>query len=321
MTAATDKRDRGDKLAARRGTGPSGGGVSNRIRRNGVATPWLFLSVALVVTILFSIVPFLQTIMYSFTNARRLGSWKFVGLDNFIEMAHDERFWTALQNSALYVVVVMPAMVFLPLLLALLVQKQVPFIAVFRTGYYVPVIVSMVAAGIMWQWMLDSRGMVNSLLQALGWITSPVPFLTDRWLLLISSMIVTIWKGVGYYMVIYLAALTNIPTDLYEAASIDGAGAWHQFWSVTIPGVRNTMVLIAALSSVAAFRVFNEVYILTGGSGGIGGKDMTMTMLIMREGTGLTARTGYASALSIIMFFILGILTAVEFYFQNKGDD
>ncbi|MBS6946777.1 carbohydrate ABC transporter permease [Bifidobacterium scardovii] len=311
MTAATDKRDRGDKLAARRGTGPSGGGVSNRIRRNGVATPWLFLSVALVVTILFSIVPFLQTIMYSFTNARRLGSWKFVGLDNFIEMAHDELFWTALQNSALYVVVVMPAMVFLPLLLALLVQKQVPFIAVFRTGYYVPVIVSMVAAGIMWQWMLDSRGMVNSLLQALGWITSPVPFLTDRWLLLISSMIVTIWKGVGYYMVIYLAALTNIPTDLYEAASIDGAGAWHQFWSVTIPGVRNTMVLIAALSSVAAFRVFTEIYVLSNNTAGIGGKGMTMVMLIQREGTGLDAQVGYSSAISLVMFLItVGLMIA-----------
>ena len=273
MTAATDKRDRGDKLAARRGTGPSGGGVSNRIRRNGVATPWLFLSVALVVTILFSIVPFLQTIMYSFTNARRLGSWKFVGLDNFIEMAHDERFWTALQNSALYVVVVMPAMVFLPL--------------------------------------LDSRGMVNSLLQALGWITSPVPFLTDRWLLLISSMIVTIWKGVGYYMVIYLAALTNIPTDLYEAASIDGAGAWHQFWSVTIPGVRNTMVLIAALSSVAAFRVFTEIYVLSNNTAGIGGKGMTMVMLIQREGTGLDAQVGYSSAISLVMFLItVGLMIA-----------
>lgn len=311
MTAATDKRDRGDKIAARRGANQSGGGITSRIRRNGVATPWLFLSVALVVTILFSIVPFFQTVIYAFTNARRLGSWKFVGLGNFINMAQDERFWIALQNSALYVIVVMPMMVFLPLLLALLVQKQVPFIAVFRTGYYVPVIISMVAAGIMWQWMLDSRGMVNSLLQALGWITSPIPFLTDRWLLLISSMVVTIWKGVGYYMVIYLAALTNIPTDLYEAASIDGAGTWHQFWNVTIPGVRNTMVLIAALSSVAAFRVFTEIYVLSNNTAGIGGKSMTMVMLIQREGTGLDAQVGYSSAISLVMFLItVGLMVA-----------
>ena len=318
MTAATDKKERGDKLAVRRGTATSDGVVSSRIRRNGPATPWFFLSAALVVTILFSIVPFFQTVVYAFTNARRLGSWDFVALQNFVKMAQDERFWISLQNSTLYVVVVMPAMVFLPLLLALLVQKQVPFIAVFRTGYYVPVIISMVAGGIMWQWMLDSRGMVNSLLQALGWITSPIPFLTDRWLLLISSMIVTIWKGVGYYMVIYLAALTNIPTDLYEAASIDGAGTWHQFWNVTIPGVRNTMVLIAALSSVAAFRVFTEIYVLSNNTAGIGGKSMTMVMLIQREGTGLDAQVGYSSAISLVMFLITVGLMVVSLRMQME---
>lgn len=314
MSTATNNVERSGGGGTRRASnaqGASGATGTRRIRRNGAATPWLFLSVALVVIVLFSIVPFIQTMMYAFTDARRLGTYHFVGLENFITMVHDERFWTALQNSCLYVVVVMPVMVFLPLLLALLVQKQIPFIAVFRTGYYIPVIISMVAAGIMWSWMLETRGMVNSLLQGLHIITAPIPFLTDRWLLLISAMLVTIWKGLGYYMVIYLAALTNIPTELYEAASIDGAGSWHKFWSVTIPGVRNTMLLIAALSSVAAFRVFTEIYVLSDNTAGIGGSGMTMVMLIQREGTGIDGNVGYSSAISLVMFVItIGLMVA-----------
>ena len=114
-------------------------------------------------------------------------------------------------------------------------------------------------------------------------ISKPIPFLTDRWGVLLSSMFVTIWLGLGYYMVIYLTALANIDESLYEAASLDGAGPVRQFIYVTMPGVRSTMMLIMMLSTIAAFRVFNEIYVLTNGSAGPGGMDMTMSMLIKRE--------------------------------------
>ena len=148
-----------------------------------------------------------------------------------------------------------------------------------------------------------------------------IPFLTDRWGVLFSSMFVTIWLGLGYYMVIYLTALANIDESLYEAASLDGAGPVRQFIYVTMPGVRSTMMLIMMLSTIAAFRVFNEIYVLTNGSAGPGGMDMTMSMLIKREGTGIQARTGYASAISIVVLVIVGVMLIVQQIVQKRGED
>ncbi|MEV0007092.1 sugar ABC transporter permease [Streptomyces sp. NPDC051840] len=287
-------------------------GPARRPPRQGKLTPWIFMAVALLSEGIFTVFPFLNTIVLAFTDATRLRGGQFTGFDNFTRMVHDDRFWTALENSALYMVVVVPCMVFLPLLLAMLVNTKLPGAGFFRTTYYVPVVSSTVAVGIMWSWLLDSQGLVNQTLEALGFISRPIPFLTDHWLLMGSAMFVTVWTGLGWYMVIYLAALTNVSKDLYEAAALDGAGWWRRFVSVTIPGVRNTMVLVAALSSVAAFRVFTEIYVLSGNSAGPGGSAMTIIMLIQRVGTGLDADVGYASALSIVVFVItIGLMIAV----------
>jgi len=269
----------------------------------------------------FTVFPFFNTVVLGFTDATRLGGGQFIGLENFSRMLQDDRFWTALFNSMLYMVVVVPCMVVLPLFLAMLVNTKLPGAGFFRTSYYVPVVSSTVAVGIMWSWMLDSQGLVNQTLEALGVITAPVPFLTDRWLLLASAMLVTVWTGLGWYMVVYLAALANVGKDLYDAAAMDGAGWWRRFASVTVPGVRNTMVLVAALSSVAAFRVFTEIYVLSGNSAGPGGADMTMVMLIQRVGTGLDADVGYASALSIVVFLITIGLMIATLKMQTKGDE
>lgn len=288
--------------------------------RHGRITPWLFLALGLTIVGLFTAFPFLNTLVLAFTDATRLGGGSFNGIDNFVRMAEDPRFWTALVNSTVYVVVVVPLLVVLPLFMALLVRTSLPGVSFFRTSYYVPVVASMVAVGVMWSWMLDSRGLVNQTLQAMGWITAPIPFLADRWLLLFSAMIVTVWKGLGYYMVIYLASLTNISSELYDAAATDGAGWWRRLWSVTIPGVRNTMVLIGVLSAVAAFRVFTEIYVLSDNTAGPGGSAMTMIMLIQREGTGLDAQVGYASAISLVLFVItIGLMIAV-LKLQSKED-
>ena len=245
----------------------------------------------------------------------------FVGLENFIKLFHDEYFLTALLNSTLYVICVVPFMVILPLILAYLVKGNSRIMGFFRTAFYMPVVMSAVVVGMIWTNLLDSAGLVNSVLKALKIISKPVPFLTDRWGVLFSSMFVTIWLGLGYYMVIYLTALANIDESLYEAASLDGAGPVRQFIYVTMPGVRSTMMLIMMLSTIAAFRVFNEIYVLTNGSAGPGGMDMTMSMLIKREGTGIQARTGYASAISIVVLVIVGVMLIVQQIVQKRGED
>lgn len=319
MSTTTQRTARPGSAPGRAVPAAPSSGKRRGIRYNWWGTPWLFLAFGLTIVGVFTVYPFLNTLILSFTDATRLRAGEFVGFDNFVRMAGDDRFWTALLNSTLYTVVVVPLMMLLPLLLALLVNSSVPGISAFRTAYYLPVVASVVAVGVIWTWMLDSRGLVNQTLIALQFIAQPIPFLSDRWLLLFSAMAVTVWKGLGYYMVIYLAALSNVNRELYDAASVDGATAWRTFWSVTVPGVRNTIVLVGVLSAVAAFRVFTEVFVLSGNTGGPGGKAMTMVMLIQREGTGLDAQLGYSSAISLVMFLItIGLMLAM-LRLQTKG--
>lgn len=193
------------------------GGGARRVRRQLPASPWLFAAPGLLITGAFILYPFVSTLVNSFTDRRTLVPGEFVGLANFRELLHDDMFWIGLRNSSLYVLGVVPALVLLPLLLALLVQKNIPGITFFRSAFYTPVVASIVVVGLIWVWLLDERGLVNSLLETLG--GSPVGFLSDQWLILLSAMGVTVWKGLGYYMIIYLAALANVPRELHEAAA------------------------------------------------------------------------------------------------------
>ncbi|MDJ0342883.1 sugar ABC transporter permease [Streptomyces sp. H10-C2] len=288
-------------------------------RTHRAASPWLFLLPGLVIIAAFSLYPFISTVGTAFTDARTLTPGHWVGLRNFQDMLDDEQFWTGLRNSGLYVLLVVPCTVLLPLLLALLVQKQVPGIAFFRSSFYTPVVASVVVVALIWVWMLDDRGLVNGILGYFG--TGPVEFLSNQWLLLFSAMALTVWKGLGYYMIIYLAALTNVPKELHEAAAVDGAGAVRRFLSITVPAVRSTMVLVGALSSVAAFKVFTEVYLMAGPTGGPAGEDTTIVMLVQRVGTGLSGRTGYASALSVVIFAVTLVLMLLVLRADRKDGE
>lgn len=267
-------------------------------------TPYVLLAPAVIWVLVFSIWPFLNTIYLSFTNARPLRTPEFTGLTNYVQLFADERFRYAVVTSLLYVVICVPLLTFLPLFLALLVQRNVPGISLFRTTYYFPVIASVVVVGIIWSWLFDSRGLVNETFQFLGLTQTPVNFLINRWLIIVSAALLTVWKGLGYYMVIYLAALGNVSRELHEAAAIDGAGWWRRFWNVTVPGVRGAMMLISALITVAAIRVFTEIYVLTNGSGGPGGQAQSLVMLIQQTGKGLNGNLGFASAVSVILFLL-----------------
>jgi multiple sugar transport system permease protein len=214
----------------------------------------------------------------------------------------------------------LPLLTALPLLIAVLVEKPIKGIAFFRTAFYTPVIASAVVVGLIWSWLLDDRGFINNLAGKLHVIQGPLPFLTDRWLVIISAVSLTVWKGLGYYMIVYLAALGNVRQDLHEAAAMDGAGPVRRFWSVTVPAVRGTMFLVAILVSVAALRVFSELFILTGGKGGPGGQDSSLVMLIQQYARGFYGDLGYASALSVLLFVITLIPMIVLARLNNRAE-
>lgn len=282
------------------------------VRTHAPLTPWLLMAPALLAAIVFVLFPFLNTIVLSFTDARPLLGGSFNGLQNYRDLVADPMFWIALRNCLIYVVGAVPPLVILPLLLAMLVRKAVPGIGAIRTAIYTPVIASVVVTGLIWTWLLDSRGLVNSMAGWLGIISSPIPFLTDEYLLLISSMIVTVWQGIAYYMVVYLAVLANVPQSLHEAAMMDGAGPVRRFLTVTLPAMRSTMLLIGIIASLAAFRIFSEIFVLSGGTGGPGGRSSSLVMLIRESGTGLSGRLGYSSAVSIVLFLLTLVLMIVN---------
>ncbi|NBE93477.1 sugar ABC transporter permease [Nonomuraea sp. KC401] len=267
-------------------------------------TPWLLVAPAAVWLFAFSVWPSINTLVLAFTNAKPLGGGHFTGLANFGRALNDDQLADALVNSIVYMLVCLPLLTLLPLLIAILVEKKLPGIMFFRTAFYTPVVASAVVVALIWGWLLDDRGLVNGFAQWLGVIAAPVPFLTDRWLLLFSAISLTVWKGLGYYMIIYLSALGNVRRELHEAAAVDGAGPVRRFWSVTVPGVRNTMLLISVLVSVSALRVFSELYVLSNGTGGPGGRDMSLVMLIQLYSRGFTGHLGYASALSLVLLAV-----------------
>lgn len=277
--------------------------------------PWLFLLPSLVLLGAFYWWPVVNTGILALTDSHTLRGGEFTGLDNFRRMIGDSFFWNALENSLTFAVGVVPALIVLPLLLAVLVNTKLPGIAFFRTVFFSPVIASMVVVALIWSWMLRTDGLVNYVLQQLQIINEPAGWLSDPSLALISVIIVTVWKGLGYYMVIYLAGLQNIPDDLYEAASVDGAGAIRRFWSITVPMMRPSMVLVGTLSAINAIKVFTEVFVLTGG--GPFRSSETLVLYIYERGfEGL--EMGYASAMSLSLFVLVLVLSLVSQWITRR---
>lgn len=273
-------------------------------------TPYLFLLPALTVLGIAVFYPAFQAFSLSFTqydlDLTQAPQW--VGLKNFQKLFNDKVFWQTLRNTFLYLIGVVPILVIVPLGLAILVNQKLRGIRWFRIAYYTPVIISMVVAGIAWKALYASDGILNQLLKLVGF-TDGIPWLTSPDLALWSVMLVTIWKGLGYYMVIYLAGLQGIPVDLYEAAAIDGSDGWQKHWDITIPLMRPYLSLVAVISSISAMKVFEEVYIMT--QGGPLNHSKTVVYYVYEKAF-RDLEINYASAIGLVLFLFILILSIIN---------
>ena len=237
---------------------------ASRARSRQARLPWLFLGPALLLLGLFTFWPVLWGGYLAFTEYNFLTPPKWVGFENFEDLLDDPVFFISLKNSLLYLLIV-PAIQLGAIVLAVLVNNALPGIKLFRAAFYVPVVTSVSVVGIMWGWMYNEQGLINAVLQWLHVINDPIGWLSDDRLALFSLMLVTLWRGLGWYMVLYLAALQAIPNDLEEAAVLDGASRWQRFWQITIPMIMPTILLCTVLSTLAAMKVLEEVLIMTKG--------------------------------------------------------
>ena len=268
-------------------------------------TPYLFLLPALLILGLTVFWPALQAFYLSFTRYSYdlTQSPQWVGFANFRRLWSDPIFWQTLRNTILYLIGVVPLLVVAPLGLAILVNQKLRGIQWFRAAYYTPVVISMVVAGIAWKWIYAENGLLNQSLKQLGVLSSSgIPWLTSPKWAIFSVMAVTVWKGVGYYMVIYLAGLQSIPGDLYEAAAIDGSDGIRKHWDVTLPLMKPYLVLVAVISAISATKIFEEVYIMTQG----GPRNSSKTIVYyLYEQAFQNLEISYACTIGLVLFLAI----------------
>ncbi|MDY2657082.1 MAG: sugar ABC transporter permease [Candidatus Limiplasma sp.] len=235
----------------------------------------------------------------------------FIGLANYREVLGDSTFWTVFVNSVVYTLVTVPGQMALGLFTAVLINGIKRFGVTFRVINYLPVITSWVIASLVFRYVFNTEGLLNYFLTNVIHVTSAnVRWLDTRWSGLAVAMILGIWKGVGWNMVVFLAALQQVPAELYEAAEIDGCGAWKKFVSVTLPSIRGTVLFALIMLTIGGFNVFTSIKMITGGKPAHQ-TDTLLTWMYYKAFS--TGKFGYAAALSFIMALSLGLLAILQF--------
>jgi multiple sugar transport system permease protein/alpha-1,4-digalacturonate transport system permease protein len=242
---------------------------------------------------------------------------EFVGLDNFQKMFGSDTFWIALRNTLYYGIGHVPLTLLCSLGLALVLNRKLRGVRFFRTAAFFPYVTSLVAVAVVWNMLFNpTMGPVNQLLTTLG-VAHPPGWTSSTDWSMPAVIITSVWRDMGYYMILFLAGLQTIPVEYYEAARVDGANAWQRFWHITLPTLRPTTFLVLVLLTVGSFKVFDLIVVMT--DGGPGRATLVLSQLIYREGIA-QGEFGYASAISLVLFVIVLLVTVLQFRLGERKD-
>jgi multiple sugar transport system permease protein len=236
----------------------------------------------------------------------------YIGLDNYRHLADDKVFWKSLRNTWLYVIVGMPVSLALSLVIALGLQRLTRYVGFYRVLYFAPYVTSLVAVGWVWRWMYMPNGMFNKVLHWFG--LGPIGFLTDPQYALYSILATTIWQGLGFQVVIFLAGLESIPAVYHEAAAVDGATGWQSFRSITIPMLNSTLVFLTVTGVISYLQVFTQIRAMSSaGTGGPLNSTISLVLYVYQAAfTALPSKMGYASAMTVVLFLMILAVTIVQ---------
>lgn len=294
----------------------------SRMMQSEVAWGFIFITPICIGLLVFSIVPIIASLALSFTDWDGSGSIKIIGIDNFVELFKDRMYMKSLVTTSLYCAVTVPTSIIISIVVAVLLNRKMRGSNIYRLIFFLPSVTMPVAIAVVWKWMYNSsNGLINYLLSVVG-IDGP-NWLTNEQVILWSVMIIAIWGGIGYNMIILLSGLQSIPETFHEAASIDGATSWNRFLHITVPLLTPAIFFVLVTSLIGAFQVFDLVFILTpsatGGGGGGVLQDATRTAVFSIYQNGFVwFKIGYASAQAWILFIIIFIVTIVQMYLQKK---
>jgi len=274
----------------------------------------LFVGPSLLGLVLFTLGPLLASLGISLTSWDLLTPPQYVGLANYTELIGSTETRDALLHTLLFIVIYLPTVLVLGLLLAVLLNRPLRGLQFYRTAFFMPVVSSWVAVSLMWKWLLNPAfGLVNYIL-SLAHLPQPGWWADPHWALP-AVIIASIWKDIGFVMVLLLAGLQGIGRQYYEAARIDGAGAWRCFLHITIPLLSPTIFFVVIISLINSFQVFDQVWVMTGGGPG-GASSVLVEQIVQNAFT--FSRMGYASALSWLLFAIIFVITAIQFAIQKR---
>ena len=281
---------------------------------------WLFLSPSLAAIAIFFVVPVLSALVMSFTDfdIYALGDWRvvrFVGFENYRRIFELPLFWSALKNTFYFVLVGGPLSVAASLGTALMVNSKLArFKPLFRTVYFMPVVTSLVAVAVVWRYLYHpAHGILNYLLSFVG--IAPIDWLGNPAIAMPAIILLAVWKGFGYNMLIFIAGLQNIPEELYEASHMDGAGPWRQFVDITLPMLAPTSVFVVMITIIGYFQLFAEPYVMTQG----GPLNSTMSIVLMMYEQGFRWwNMGFAAAIAFVLFAIILIFTLLQMAIQRR---
>ncbi|MCF7911370.1 MAG: sugar ABC transporter permease [Candidatus Cloacimonetes bacterium] len=299
--------------------------------------PYLYLLPALLIVVVFRLVPIVLSFLVSFFEWTINGAGDFIGFNNYTKLLSDPGFWQSMLNTFYLVIFVVPLSLILSLVFANFLNGITRLRAFFRTVYYIPTVTSMVAVSIVWKIIFNQQtGLMNYLLgligiDPLGWLAESRGIFqlmfgdgVPAWaggpsLALFSIIILTIWKGLGYNTIIYLAGLQNIPETYYEAASIDGASKFTRFYKITLPLVSPTTFYVLMMTTITTFQVFSQIYLMTGPPvGGPLGTTKVIVYYLFEQGFGESQNLSYASAIALVVFFIILGLTLFQRKLEKK---
>ncbi|WP_246315044.1 carbohydrate ABC transporter permease [Paenibacillus foliorum] len=278
---------------------------------------YMFIGPMLIGVIVLVLFPVLATILLSFTDwnfVAGLENIHFVGLDNFIELFQDDIFLVSIKNNMILMLVV-PIGMAVSLLLALIINKHVYFKDFFKVVYFMPYISSVVAVAVVFQVLFHpSYGPINQFLMSLG-MDSPPKWLSDVTFALPSVMLIMIWVHIGFQLIIFMAGLQNIPKDLYEAADIDGAGAWGKFRNITLPMISSTSFFLLITGIISTFKAFDLIAVLTSGGPS---NSTSVAVYYLYDTAFLNLKSGYASSIALILLLFVFLITLIQWYGQKK---
>lgn len=279
---------------------------------------YLFMSPTLFVLAVFIIGPILYAIFLSFNKVQLLGgtSFDFVAFENFARIMEDNRALIALKNTAEYVLIVVPSQTALALILAATLNAGLKGEKFFRIVYFLPTLTSSAVLTLIFMWMYNKEGLINKLLEMIGLPT--YNFLGDPDIALNAIMLMNIWATAPFFMVIYLAALQDIPDSLYEAAELDGANAIQKFFYVTVPFLRPVTSFVVIMGLIGTFQLFDQSYIFSGGSGGPNNSTLTVVLLIYQYAFKSLGTMGYAAALAFALALIILVVTLIQRKFSKE---